>query len=81
MVLAAKVPWAAQSRSLVEREMGAVDPSFLFAWPFARVLAVFFLDAAKPAEAVMTAADKLEWVNRKRAARGEGPLAELPKRK
>lgn len=28
--------------------MGAVDPSFVFDWPLARVLVVFFLDDVKP---------------------------------
>lgn len=40
--------------------MGAVDPSFLFSWPLARVLAVFFLDSVKPHEDEVDVSDPAE---------------------
>lgn len=78
-MLAACVGWERAAADLVNREFGGCDPSFLFAWPFARVLAVLFLDAAKPVEVKLDTPEKrLAWVNRQRAKRGEPPLADLP---
>lgn len=48
--MAGRVPWHTLAKQLIDREFGAVDPSFLFEWPFARVLAVFFLDSVVPKE-------------------------------
>lgn len=60
MILAARIPWHKQARELLDRELSAVDPSFLFTWPLARVLAVFFLDAVKPQEEVVDVSDPAE---------------------
>ena len=60
-----------------------MDPSFLFTWPYARVLAVFFLDAAKPAVQEIDASTPegmLRVVNLRRERKGLPPLTELPKR-
>lgn len=62
----------------MNREFGVIDPTFLFTWPIARVFAVVMLDSLKPKP--MTPTELLAWVNRKRSARGEEPLAELPNR-
>lgn len=66
-------PWHVKAKEMAE---GMMDPDILFTWPFARVLAVFFLDAFGPRP--MTDAELLERMNRKRAERGEPKLTELP---
>ncbi len=60
-----------------------MDPDILFRWPLARVLAVFFLDAARPAVEeidVTTPEGRLRVVNLRRERKGLPPLTELPKR-
>jgi hypothetical protein len=60
-----------------------VDPDVLFRWPLARVFAVFFLDAAKPAVEeidVSTPAAMLRVVNMRREKKGLPPLTKLPER-
>lgn len=52
-----------------------LDPDVLFRWPFARVLAVFFLDSFKERE--LSPAEVLERVNRKRAEKGLPPVERL----
>ena len=66
-------PWDRKAKELAEN---MIDPNVLFAWPFARVLAVFFADAFGPQ--VMTDAEVLQRINRKRAEKGEPALTELP---
>jgi len=60
-----------------------LDPDVLFTWPLARVFAVFFLDAAKPAEVavdVSTPDKMLLLINSRREKKGLPPLTELPRR-
>lgn len=66
-------PWHLKAKELAE---GMIDPDILFRWPFARVLAVFFLDALGPRP--MSDAELLERMNRGRAKQGLPPLTELP---
>ena len=51
------MPWHVLAKQLIDREFGAVDPSFLFEWPLARVLVVFFLDDVKPKQDAMDYGD------------------------
>lgn len=74
MLLAPKLPWHTQAKAMAEREMGGIDPSHLFVWPFARVLAVYFLSAAGGAREV-SRAEAVEIINRRRAAKGLPPIS------
>ena len=58
---------------MVEREMGGIDPSHLFVWPFARVLAVYWLSAAGGVRAI-SREEAVAIINRKREAKGLPPL-------
>ena len=60
-MLASRIPWHKLAADLLNREMGAVDPSFLFEWPLARVLAVFFLDDVKPREDAVDVSTPEKW--------------------
>lgn len=72
-MLAGHIPWHKTAKDLVEGGgFGGVDPSFLFDWPFARVLAVFFLGAAGGCRTV-SQEEALEAINRRRAAKGLPP--------
>lgn len=72
-MLAAKLPWHSQAKQMVEREMGGIDPSHLFDWPFARVLAVYWLSAAGGVRAI-SREEAVAIINRKREAKGLPPL-------
>lgn len=80
MILASRVPWHRQSRDMVDNML---NPDILFAWPAARVFAVFFLDAVKPAVQEIDASTPegmLRVVNMRRERKGLPPLTALPKR-
>lgn len=53
MLLAARVPWHKLAKQCADNML---DPSHVFEWPFARVLAVYLLDAAR-GETVTTFTD------------------------
>lgn len=55
------MPWHVLAKQLIDREFGAVDPSFLFEWPLARVLVVFFLDDVKPKEDAVDVSTPDQW--------------------
>lgn len=76
--MAAGVPWSRLATDILSQGLGVTDPSFLFAWPFARVLAVFFFSTAADTTPLDTPEKKLEWINRQRAKRNEPPLDALP---
>lgn len=74
-MLACKIPWHTVARDLAKQGLGGCDPSFLFSWPLARVLVVFFDGMAR---GVLSEEQVLERVNRKRAEKGLPPTDRLP---
>ena len=68
--MASQIPWHKQAKALAEREMGGVDPSHLFTWPLARVLAVYFLESVGGVREV-SLAEAAEILARKRREREE----------
>lgn len=71
--LVGRIPWDKLVRDLMSGGLGACDPSFVFDWPLARVLAVFFAAEATGATE-LTTAEVYERVNRRRAEKGLPPI-------
>lgn len=66
--MAGQIGWAKLAKDVMGGGMGIADPSFVFDWPLARVLVLFFADAAAGCHEI-TAEQAHEILKRKRQQR------------